>query len=217
MRFRVLDLGCNDGGASVGYAHAGAEVVGVDLVDHPNYPFHFIRDDMLNAERVDFEQFDLVHVSPPCQFSAAITLGTNQHLEETYVNLYDPMVELLNRECPAPWVIENPKARRDVLLCGESFGLGVIRHRRFELGDWGTKQPAHEPHRGLVRGWRHGVYQDGPYIAAYGDGGGKGTAAEIQEAMGIPWTAVRENLVEMLPPAYTEWIGRRFLEWREPV
>lgn len=36
---------------------------------------------------------------------------------------------------------------------------------------------------------------------------------EMQEAMGIGWTDVRHELTEAIPPAYTEWIGRRFLEW----
>jgi hypothetical protein len=33
--------------------------------------------------------------------------------------------------------------------------------------------------------------------------------------MGIDWTDDRDELVEMLPPAYTEWIGRVFLAQRE--
>lgn len=216
MKRRLLDLCCNAGGASYGYSLAGFDdIVGVDIVPQPNYPFEFIQDDILNAERVDFEKFDCVHVSPPCQRNAAITLGTNAHLREQYVELYYPVVELLQRECPVPWVIENPIARQDIMLCGEMFGLGVIRHRRLELGGWWTDQPAHVEHRGYVRGWRHGEYRDGPYIAAYGKGGGKGEWWEIQEAMGIHWTDVHEELVEMLPPAYTEWVGKRFFEWRD--
>jgi hypothetical protein len=91
------------------------------------------------------------------------------------------------------------------------FGLGVTRHRKIELGGWSTDKPTHLEHRGYVRGWRHGEYRDGPYVAAYGDGGGKATVPEMQEAMGIPWTDVRKELTEAIPPAYTEWIGTRFL------
>ena len=87
----------------------------------------------------------------------------------------------------------------------------MIRHRKFELINWSTEQPEHKPHRGRVRGWRHGRYHDGPYIAAYGKGGGKGSVAEMQEAMGIDWTDVHEELREAIPPAYTELIGARFL------
>jgi hypothetical protein len=58
---------------------------------------------------------------------------------------------------------------------------------------------------------RHGVWYDGPYVAAYGNGGGKASVAEMQQAMGIDWTDVREELTEAIPPAYTEYIGRAFL------
>jgi hypothetical protein len=90
------------------------------------------------------------------------------------------------------------------------FSLGVIRHRNFELGGWTMPQPPHVKHRGRVRGMRHGQWFDGPYVAAYGDGGGKATIAEMQQAMGIDWTDVREELTEAIPPAYTEHIGRAF-------
>jgi hypothetical protein len=121
-----------------------------------------------------------------------------------------------------PWVIENVTGapmRADLTLCGEMFGLGVIRHRHFEIGcigGWPVEQPEHRKHRGPVRGWRHGVWRDGPYIAAYGKGGGKGNVAEMQTAMDITWTDVHEELTEAIPPAYTEYIGRQFIttgEW----
>lgn len=69
----------------------------------------------------------------------------------------------------------------------------------------------HKPHRGPVRGWRHGVWRDGPYIAAYGKGGGKGTVTEMQQAMGITWTHAHDELTEAIPPAYTHYIGRDFI------
>ena len=108
-------------------------------------------------------------------------------------------------------MIENPSARADWTLCGEMFGLGVIRHRKIELVNWSAPGPAHKPHRGRVRGWRHGVYHDGPYIAAYGKGGGKGSVAEMQDALGIHWTDVHEELTESIPPAYTEHIGQELM------
>lgn len=52
------------------------------------------------------------------------------------------------------------------------------------------------------------IRRDGPY----GAGGGKATVAEMQQAMGITWTDVREELTEAIPPAYTHWIGAAWLD-----
>src|SRR5690606_37335467 len=134
-----------------------------------------------------WREFDAIHASPPCHASSALTKGTNKGRE--YVNLI-PETRRLLRATGLPTVIENVQGsdlRRDVTLCGEMFGLGVIRHRYFELDRWEAVQPAHKPHRGRTRGWRHGVYHDGPYLAVYGNGGGKGSVAEWQVAMGIDW------------------------------
>lgn len=207
---RVLDLFCNAGGAATGYARAGFEVIGVDINPQPNYPFDFVQMDALDVHWTTFG-FDFIHASPPCQNAAAITKGTNARRRHLHPNLY-PQTRALLERTGKPYAIENPDSRPDVMLCGEMFGLGVIRHRKFELGGWSTAKPKEPKHRGYVRGMRHGVYRDGPYVAVYGKGGGKATVAEAQKAMGIDWTDVHEELVEMLPPAYTEWIGWRFLE-----
>lgn len=224
-RPRVLDLFCCAGGAGMGYWRAGFDVVGVDIVPRPNYPFKFIEGDALDAMRDFCQTFHLVHASPPCQPHTALTKGTNRGRQ--YADFLTEMREL----ClwyGVPWVIENVTGapmRADLTLCGEMFGLGVIRHRQFEIGcvgGWPIEQPKHVKHRGPVRGWRHGIYRDGPYIAAYGKGGGKGSVAEMQQAMDITWTDVHEELTEAIPPAYTQYIGRQFIttgEWgayREP-
>jgi hypothetical protein len=210
---KVLDLYCGVGGASRGYADAGFEVVGVDVNPQPDYPYEFIHVSALLTGPL-LGQFDLIHASPPCQRDAAITKGTNARLRETYPDLYGPTRELLERS-GVPYVIENPAARPDVVLCGETFGLGVIRHRRFELGGWKVEQPEHQPHRGRVAGMRHGVWYTGPYFAVYGNGGGKGTVPQWQEAMDIHWTANRKSIAEAIPPAYTRWVGEQFKAWKE--
>jgi DNA (cytosine-5)-methyltransferase 1 len=211
---RVLDLFCNAGGAATGYARAGFEVIGVDINPQPNYPYRFHQADALMMSLAEYRRgFAFVHASPPCQHSAAITKGTNQHRQHLHPNLY-PQTKALLERIGLPYALENPDSRPDVVLCGEMFGLGVLRHRNLELGGWSTARPKHPKHRGYVRGMRHGVWREGPYVAVYGKGGGKATVPEAQKAMGIDWTDRHEELVEMLPPAYTEWIGRRFLEWK---
>lgn len=207
MKPRLLDLYCGLGGAAVGYARAGFDVVGVDVKPQPDYPFTFVQTDAMFYVSLWGSKFDAIHASPPCQRDAAITKGTNAHLRGTYPDLYPSTLAEL-RNTGRPFVIENPAAIPDLVLCGEMFGLGVIRHRRFELGGWTTPRPAHKPHRGRVRGWRHGQYFDGPYVAVYGRGGGKATTTEIRDAMGIDWSHDRAQLVEAIPPAYTEWVGR---------
>ncbi len=218
---RVLDLFCCAGGAAVGYHQAGFDVIGVDITHRPRFPYRCVQADALNfldtlIHTGRIAAFDLIHASPPCQEACALTVGTNAAMNwgGTHVQLI-PALRLLLDRAGLPYVIEQPQGRapirRDITLCGEMFGLGVIRHRHFELGNWALLAPRHIPHRGRVRGWRHGQYFDGPYLAAYGNGGGKASVAEMQTAMGITWTDVREELTEAIPPAYTRWIGSAWL------
>lgn len=222
MKKRVVDLFTGVGGAYRGYEDAGLEVVAaIDIEPQPDHPnpsvFHqtdalkFLRDWIDGRHRINA---DLVHASMPCQNQAAITLGTNKHLQHRYPRLYSPVKALLE-ELGIPFVIENPEARSDMVLCGEMFGLRVQRHRRIELGGWTAPRPLHKPHRGLTLGMRHGklVTEEtgGYYYAVYGDGGYKGTVAQWQGAMGIHWTDNRKSIAEAIPPAYTELIGRAFL------
>lgn len=224
---RVLDLFSCAGGAAMGYHRAGFQVDGCDIADRPRYPFTYHRGDALTylahlIDSRDIERYNLVHASPPCQAGCALTVGTNasQGWGGTHADLVAATRELLDRT-GLPYVIEQPNGRaeirKDLSLCGEMFGLGVLRHRNFELGRWATPRPVHPRHRGYVRGHRHGVHRDGPYVAAYGNGGGKATVPEMQDAMGITWTDVREELTEAIPPAYTHWIGRAFLTARQEV
>lgn len=221
---RILDLFCCAGGASRGYADVGFEVVGVDIAPQPRYPYAFHKDDALAClryHRAGLETFDLIHASPPCQERSTLTRGTNRAngWGREHEQLVPQVRELLDAT-GIPYVIEQPTGhggliRRDVTLCGDMFRGDrpppwVQRHRDFELGGWAAEQPVHVRHTGYVRGMRHGVYRDGPYVAAYGSGGGKATVTEMRAAMGIDWTDVREELTEAILPAYTRWIGEQF-------
>ena len=213
MRPRLLDLFCGAGGSAVGYHRAGFDVVGVDIAHQPNYPFEFVQAnalDMLGGAWMR-GSFDVIHASPPCQSSSALTKGTNKG--RAYPDLIPATRALLSRS-GLPFVIENVQGsavRRDLTLCGEMFGLAVIRHRYFEVEGLPVVQPAHIKHRGRVAGMRHGEWFTGPYFAVYGDGGGKGSVAQWREAMGIDWTWNRKEIAEAIPPAYTEYVGRQLV------
>jgi hypothetical protein len=208
-RPRLLDLFCGAGGAAVGYRRAGFDVVGVDNVPQPNYPFEFVQADALSFP---LDGFHVRHASPPCQASTALTKGTNNG--RSYPQLIPAVRERLT-QAGGVWVIENVAGapiRHDLRLCGEMFGLDVIRHRYFECSGWAPRQPEHRAHRGRVSGMRHGQWFTGPYVAVYGEGGGKGSVSRWQAAMGIDWTADRRSIAEAIPPAYTEHIGRQLIE-----
>lgn len=207
---RLLDLFCGAGGASEGYARAGFEVVGVDIRPQPHYPYTFIQAEALIYLSEHWQEFDAIHTSPPCLSSTTLSKGTNAAV---YPDLIGATRQML-RQTGKPSVIENvgsAELKWTIMLCGEMFGLGVLRHRFFECLGFTPTQPVHQPHRGRVQGWRHGVEHDGPYLAVYGRGGGKGTLAQQRTAMGIDWMDTDE-LALAIPPAYTELIGAALKE-----
>lgn len=223
-RLRLLDAFCCAGGATRGYQQAGFHVVGVDIAEQPDY----CGDEFVRADAVEYiaafgSEFDAVHASPPCQDHIAITAGNRARPGWTdgHRNLIAPTRAALaevRARTGVPTVIEcgvGRHLRRDLMLCGDMFyapgydGPRVQRHRYFELDGFAVEQPEHPKPLGRVRGWRHGQYFDGPYVAVYGKGGGKASVAEARAAMGIDWTGDLEALNEAIPPAYTRHIGAR--------
>jgi hypothetical protein len=200
----------------MGYRLSGFEVVGVDIKPQRNYPFEFHQSDAIEFLKEHGHEFDFIHASPPCQSSTALTKGTNQNNGRDYPDLIAATRDALDAS-GRPYVMENvagSAVRKDLVLCGLMFDLKVFRHRQFELSGVTVPQPeepSHEGHR--VRGWRHGQYFEGDMVAVYGRGGGKGTVAEWQDAMGIHWPTTRKEVAEAIPPAYTEYIGRFIQGW----
>ena len=134
---RLLDLYCKAGGASVGYARAGFEVVGVDIKKQKRYPYEFIQADALEvlADKDFLATFDVLAGSPPCQtHSATKHLRIAQGKSTDKVDLI-PQTREAFLDSGKPYIIENvPGAPLidPVILCGSSFGLKVRRHRLFE-------------------------------------------------------------------------------------
>lgn len=213
-RPKLLDLYCGAGGAGMGYHRAGFDVTGVDIQAQPRYPFRFIQADALEYLREYGHEYDAIHASPPCQ--EYTTLRALQHGKE-YPDLLAPTREALIAT-GRPWVIENvPGAPfyHYITLCGAMFGLRTYRHRRFET--WCLlMQPAHPRHtaRTCTKKRRAG-WDAGLNVSVTGDVG----TYVGRLAMGIDWMTGHE-LSQAIPPAYTEWLGRRIVdgygegEWR---
>ena len=51
-KYKILDLFCKAGGAAEGYHRAGFEVVGVDIMPQPNYPYEFVCMDAIKYLRI---------------------------------------------------------------------------------------------------------------------------------------------------------------------
>src|SRR5262245_31065006 len=144
----ILDLFCGAGGASMGYFRAGFDVVGVDNMPQPRYPFSLIEADVREffGDAVGLGGVQAVHASPPCQR----WIRTGMIDKEQYEDLLTPLRPFLE-VCGLPYVIENvPDAplRPDVQLCGSMFGLSVRRHRIFECS-WGNGSRCAATIRGL--------------------------------------------------------------------
>lgn len=204
-RLRLLDVCCGAGGAGVGYHLAGFEVVGVDILPQPNYPFEFIQADALQVLSGVLSEFDAIHASFPCQFATkARKLHGNDHPD-----LVTPGRELLE-QTGLPWVMENVKGaplRNPVLLEGQMFdGLNVHRPRLFET-NWPLEVPLLRlaPPRQTKMG-RPPVPGEAMQVVGHFSDVPAG-----RKAMGIDWMTQGE-LAQAIPPAYTEFIGRQLLK-----
>jgi DNA (cytosine-5)-methyltransferase 1 len=202
---RLLDLFCCQGGAAEGYRRAGfTDIVGVDIVMQPRYPFQFVLHDALDYLRRHAHEFDAIHASPPCQkFTNAQKIMRREHPD-----LIAPVRELLD-ELGKLYVIENVPAAPlldPVELCGAMFpGLATYRHRLFET-NWPLTAPAHPEHRFKTTKMGRPP-RPGEFMHVVGNFSG---VTRARAAMGIDWMS-RDGLREAIPPAYTEFIGQQLL------
>lgn len=206
MKLRLLDLFCGAGGAAVGYARAGFEVVGVDLSPQPRYPFRFIQADAVEFLRGNGGYFSAAHASPPCQRYSAMS-ACRPGLSDGYPDLVAVTRDELDMAY-MPYVIENVPGsplRPDLTLCGHMFGLELYRHRVFEVSGFTATQPAHVPH--TLPASRAGHWTPGTVMSISGHVSPMWKAREV---MGIDWMN-RDELAEAIPPAYTEHVGAGLL------
>lgn len=236
---KALDLFCGAGGATRGLQLAGFRVHGIDIKPQPNYCGEgFTQADALDpAFTYEFlHNFDLIWASPPCQrySTGAAKWGTSSNHPHLIPAIRERLIA-----AHVPYVIENivqakPHLREPVMLCGVMFGLGVFRHRLFELHGSGVRQchaclyifPAVTGRYGCPncggQGIQHthpGRIGDGKYHTITGHSGGSskrdgwknGGIAAGRKAMGIDWMTWRE-MAEAIPPAYSEHIAGYFME-----
>lgn len=216
---RVLDLFCNAGGAGMGYARAGFEVVGVDLHPQKNYPFAFIQHDALTLDPRFLATFDAIHASPPCQGYTSLRHAPGAKGAPRLIGETRTMLE----RSGLPWIIENveearAEMRAPLTLCGSMFDLGaqgcrLQRHRLFESNvAISAPSPCRHDERPVI-----GVY-GGHARRRAASAGGRGTRdvwegghrAAMSEAMGMTWATCAE-MSEAIPPAYTEHLGRQLI------
>lgn len=222
-RPRLLDLFCGAGGAAMGYYRAGFEVVGVDIVPQPRYPFPFVQMDALEYAREHYQDFDVIHASPPCQaYSHSRHLRSRSAKKITPKLIADVRANLWAWR--KPFVIENVEgARADManpaMACGIAFGLETRRHRLFEsnvclllppCSCYVRRREVKYPSTPRLNGTR--------LLSRFVNLHASGTSAELASvAMGIDWIPSKgfrptQGLREAIPPAYTEFIGRQLLQ-----
>ncbi len=203
-RPRLLDLFCCEGGAGMGYHLAGFDVVGVDIVAQPRYPFAFVQADALEYVAAHGHEFDAIHASPPCQ-GYSVTKSIHG---KNYPLLVDAVRDALEAT-GKPYVIENvpgaplPNA---IELCGVMFGLKVYRHRLFETKPF-ILAPVHMPHPPGATTNSAGAYSSFANGATHISVAGHNFCRrDAEQAMEIDWMT-KYGLAQAIPPAYTEYIG----------
>lgn len=218
---KLLDLFCGAGGASVGYARAGFEVVGVDLTPQPSYPMAFMQGDALAAlADLDFvRQFDAIHASPPCQPYSTGVVSRSSRWNHTRGKDEPALIDAVHSllvESEVPWVIENVMGARASMpgvwfvLCGAMFGRPIPRHRVFSTSC--DVQPIEHPAcRGLAKASAAKLGWDYRDMSVTGKGRRAGTSQRWSHLLGIDWPVSQHGLAEAIPPAYTEWVGSQLM------
>lgn len=218
----LLDLFCGAGGAAAGYAHAGFEVIGVDIAPQPHFPYEWYQDDALLVldtllaeltwQGYRMHDFTVIHASPPCQ---GYSRTRHIHQEREHLLLLDLVRERLQK-MGLPWIMENVAGApmpSFLMLCGTHFGLQVYRHRQFETSHLlFAPGPCSHP-RELLSGYVSifGKTINGHQTGNRGNQYQRYPLAYGHTAMGIDWKMTHTELSQAIPPAYTRYLGEQLL------
>jgi DNA (cytosine-5)-methyltransferase 1 len=221
---KVLDLFCGAGMAGDGYAQAGFDPTGVDIILRASYPYRFVWANALAvlSDRAFVSQFDLIHASPPCQaHTRAKHLREAQGGRSRHGDLLTPTLALL-RTYDIPWVVENvvgaPGMEDAVVECGSAYGLKVRRHRLFLASFPLVGSGCKHKEQGKPIGVYHvmgdtckGVCKKTGKLVIGGS-----TAKTVEEglsAMGVDRDMSWDELKEGFPPAYTRHVGEQAMAY----
>ena len=220
---KMIDLYCCAGGAAMGYHQAGFdEIIGVDIIDRPNYPFEFVKMDALEfLKTADLSDVSFIHASPPCQCYSKLKhlSGNVEKWEETHVDLVAPTREALIKTGKS-FVIENVEGSpliNPIKLYGSQFpNLYTQRPRLFE-SNIPLREPVNPKVKHKTGKLGYGPAEDG-FITVAGIRPQRGMN-EVQTRLyygfalgGIDWMSL-EELTQAIPPAYTEFIGKQIIEY----
>lgn len=207
-KFRLLDLYCCAGGASLGYEQAGFEVVGVDINPQPKYRGKFIQADAIEYLKANWQNFDAVHASPPCQ-KYSLSSMQFRRAGKQYVDLVKPTRDALI-ETGLPHILENVPGSpliNPIVLCGSMFGIRTYRHRLFESNITliAPRHPAHiAPNAKMGR-----PIKGNEFIQYVGHFPG---VKIVQEMTGLTWLGQAE-LAQSIPPQYTRYLGAQLISY----
>jgi len=200
--FRILDLYCGEGGASMGYFRAcraagvDCEIVGVDLRPMSHYPFKFVQDDVMCLDYDFLDSFDFIHASPPCKPHTRLYRFARYDMDVTMLPRTVTVLEAINK----PYVVENvPQAplRADVCLDGSMFGLRVLRQRIFRCNFEIACYPVPSM----------------PELEIVTVAGNAADKRTMQRAMMCSWMSA-SGVREAIPPLYSFWIMSEYLKTR---
>jgi DNA (cytosine-5)-methyltransferase 1 len=224
---KILDLFCCDGGAAIGMKRAcpNAEITGIDIDPHPNYPFQFIQKDILDLDSEWIKSFDFIWASPPCQKHAAITTCLKKKGK-----IYPDLIGITRKillESNKPFVIENvveaqKEMQRDLTLCGLMFGLPIYRHRIFEIHGFNCTQPTHIKHDYSGKNIMYTIISGKKDFTSLHATDPSGRARrnqltiipkkeKMQEVMQMPHCESEKYLAEAVHPCYSEYILKQWL------
>lgn len=211
-RPRILDGCCGAGGASSGYRRAGLIPFGVDIARQPRYPYQFVRADILDYLKRYGREFDVIHVSPPCQGYS----NMKAFVRYEYPLMIAPLRELLE-DIGRPYIIENVEGarvhmQRVTTLCGVMFPeLRVYRHRLFESNILlSPPYVCNGNHHDSTPPAGQGFSPKG-YVSIT-SGGIRGVSkVQRSAAMGINWMT-NDEAAESFPPHYTHWLGCQVMQ-----